>query len=69
MVGLAYFLIPELKGRTLEEVDQLFESKAPLRKFGGVRTMTAEELYQGDLAPRGRGIGGGKLHDNGSDAS
>ncbi|CAH0018366.1 unnamed protein product [Clonostachys rhizophaga] len=64
MVGLAYFLIPELKGRTLEEVDQLFESKVPLRKFGGVRTMTAEELYQGDLAPRGRGIGGGKLHDN-----
>uniref|UniRef100_A0A8H7NF02 Major facilitator superfamily (MFS) profile domain-containing protein n=1 Tax=Bionectria ochroleuca TaxID=29856 RepID=A0A8H7NF02_BIOOC len=67
MVGLAYFLVPELKGRTLEEADQLFESKVPLRKFGGVQTMTAEELYQGDLAPRGRGIGVGKLHDNGSE--
>ncbi|VUC20647.1 unnamed protein product [Clonostachys rosea] len=64
MVGLAYFLIPELKGRTLEEVDQLFESRVPLRRFGAVRTMTAEELYQGDLAPRGRGIGSRKPHDN-----
>lgn len=38
MVVLTYFFIPELKGRTLEEVDQLFASGAPLRKFRAMKT-------------------------------
>jgi MFS transporter, SP family, sugar:H+ symporter len=33
---LAFFYIPELKGRSLEEVDQLFAMGIPLRKFNGV---------------------------------
>ncbi|CAK7237081.1 hypothetical protein SBRCBS47491_009855 [Sporothrix bragantina] len=45
MVVVAYFMIPELKGRSLEEVDQLFQSGAPLRKFGAVKTEAAEQLY------------------------
>lgn len=45
MVVATWFFIPELKNRTLEEVDQLFASGVPLRKFASVKTKTAEELY------------------------
>ena len=45
-VAMVYLFIPELKGRTLEEVDQLFASGAPLRKFKRIETTTAEELYE-----------------------
>lgn len=45
MAVLAYFFIPELKGRSLEEVDQLFASGESLRKFKRVKTQTVEELY------------------------
>lgn len=47
MVILTYFFIPELKGRTLEEVDELFETDMPLRKFGRVKTTI--ELYENRL--------------------
>lgn len=30
---VAFFCIPELKGRSLEEIDALFESNVPLRQF------------------------------------
>ncbi|KAJ5464666.1 uncharacterized protein N7458_000352 [Penicillium daleae] len=46
MVVVAFLYIPELKGRTLEEVDQLFASGVPLRKFKGIRTRRAEEIYE-----------------------
>lgn len=45
MVVVSYFLIPELKGRSLEEIDQLFESGAPLRKFGNVQTTPVERIH------------------------
>jgi len=45
VVGV-FFFIPELKGRSLEEVDQLFASDAPIRKFKDVQTKNAEELYE-----------------------
>ncbi|KAF5559019.1 hexose transporter 2 [Fusarium mexicanum] len=48
MVVLAYFFIPELKGRSLEEVDQLFASGESLRKLGSLKTRTAEEAYESD---------------------
>lgn len=50
MVVLTFFFIPELKGRTLEEVDQLFESGAPLRKFSKIETKTAQEIYHDGVA-------------------
>ncbi|KAL2210860.1 general substrate transporter [Sarocladium strictum] len=49
MVVATFFFIPELKGRTLEEVDQLFESGIVLRKFKSVKTRTAEELYNDEV--------------------
>jgi hypothetical protein len=48
MVVLAYFFIPELKGRSLEEVDQLFSSRVSLRKLGSLKTRTAEEAFESD---------------------
>ncbi|VUC26093.1 unnamed protein product [Clonostachys rosea] len=49
VVVLTYFFIPELKSRTLEEVDQLFASGAPLRKFGQISTRSATEIYKEEV--------------------
>ncbi|KAM0545822.1 hypothetical protein ACHAPJ_011149 [Fusarium lateritium] len=49
MVVLVYLFIPELKNRTLEEVDQLFASGAPLRKFGHISTRSATEIYEEEV--------------------
>lgn len=46
MVIGVYFYIPELKGRSLEEVDQLFESGVKLRHFNKFETKKAEVLYE-----------------------
>lgn len=53
MVVLTFFFIPELKGRTLEEVDQLFASGVPLRKFRKVQTKKAEDVYRENLISKG----------------
>jgi hypothetical protein len=29
-----FFFLPEVKGRTLEEIDEMFEARLPARKFG-----------------------------------
>ncbi|KAJ3484767.1 hypothetical protein NLG97_g6977 [Lecanicillium saksenae] len=49
MVIATYFCIPELKGRTLEEVDQLFASGMPLRDFGKLPTRSPQEAYRIEL--------------------
>lgn len=49
MVALTFFFIPELKGRTLEEVDQMFERGVPIRKMKSIKTRTAEEMYTEEL--------------------
>lgn len=33
----SYFCVPECGGKTLEEIDQLFVDKTPIRKFGKAR--------------------------------
>lgn len=33
-----YFFLPELKNRSLEELEELFAAKVPLRKFGKYET-------------------------------
>ncbi|KAK4141463.1 general substrate transporter [Dichotomopilus funicola] len=37
-----YFCLPELKGRTLEEIDELFERNVPARQFKFTKTNIAE---------------------------
>ncbi|KAI0019703.1 general substrate transporter [Xylariomycetidae sp. FL0641] len=49
MVAVIFLCIPELKGRTLEEVDQLFASGAPLRSFSKIETRTAAEMYEEEV--------------------
>lgn len=44
MLVLAYFFIPELKGRSLEEVDRLFASNTPIRKFKKIQTEAVETM-------------------------
>lgn len=34
----AYLRVPEISGRSLEELDELFESKVPARKFSTTET-------------------------------
>lgn len=60
MLVLTFFFIPELKGRSLEEVDQLFESGVPIRHFGSVRTKTAVEMYQDEMGRDGEGDSAGQ---------
>lgn len=55
MVVAVFFFIPELKGRTLEEVDQLFASGISLRKFKNAETRDAREIYQNDVAEKFEG--------------
>lgn len=48
-----YLFLPELKNRSLEEVDKMFESKLPLRRFGEYRSLDGvgsviTKLEQGD---------------------
>jgi MFS transporter, SP family, sugar:H+ symporter len=44
MFVLAFLFVPELKNRSLEEVDQMFASDTPLRKFGSIKTQRVEDI-------------------------
>lgn len=57
----AFFFMPELKGRNLEEIDQLFEANISARKFSDYETggLTHE------LALRDNGQTDGKVLDDG----
>ena len=46
-VVVTFFFVPELKGRSLEEVDQLFAMDIPLWEFKGTKTVPVEELASG----------------------
>jgi hypothetical protein len=38
-----YFFMPEMKGRSLEELDEIFEAGVPARKFKGYECRIVEE--------------------------
>lgn len=42
-VIVGYFMIPEMKDRTLEEIDQLFASGISMRKFKQFKTVRVED--------------------------
>ena len=46
MVIGVFFIVPELKSRSLEEIDQLFDSGVSLRKLGALETKKAEEMFE-----------------------
>ncbi|MCJ1394678.1 hypothetical protein MMC18_007558 [Xylographa bjoerkii] len=41
-----YFCLPEVKDRTLEEIDEMFEAKLPARKFRGYKCMIKEMVNE-----------------------
>jgi hypothetical protein len=38
-VGFFYFFMPEMKGRSLEELDEIFAARVPARKFNSYQTV------------------------------
>lgn len=44
-----YFRLPEMKGRTYEEIGILFEKRVPARKFKGYHVDAYEEGDEADL--------------------
>ena len=49
MFILAFLFIPELKDRSLEEIDQLFASGIPMRRFGTYKTQTVESAEAAEI--------------------
>lgn len=41
-----YFFIPELKGRSLEEIDELFENKVPTFEFKSFETKILDKALK-----------------------
>ncbi|KAH8897653.1 MFS transporter [Thozetella sp. PMI_491] len=44
MVVFTYFMLPETKDRTLEEIHEMFEAKLPARKFKGYKCTVVEAI-------------------------
>lgn len=52
MYILVWFLVPETKGRTYTELDELFERRIPAWKFH--KTETEEDLQRKEIEARGQ---------------
>ncbi len=44
-----YFLLPEVKGRSLEEIDELFQNRVPLREFPSYACVSAVRAHEAAL--------------------
>lgn len=44
MVVFTFFLLPETRDRTLEEIHEMFEAKLPARKFKGYKCTYVEDI-------------------------
>jgi hypothetical protein len=47
--------VPETKGRTLEEIDELFNNRVPVREFETYRTTIVDEALK-DIRERAGGL-------------
>lgn len=59
MVGciiITYFYLPETKGRSPAELDEMFEAKLPARKFKGYLSALAMENFSVELKAGAHGI-------------
>jgi MFS transporter, SP family, sugar:H+ symporter len=48
--AFVYFMLPEVRGRTLEEIDEMFRNKVPLKDFGKYVCVEIEEARERGLA-------------------
>ena len=46
-VGITYFAVPEMKGRTPAEIDRMFELNLPARKFSGWKNPSIADAEEG----------------------
>lgn len=57
----AYFCVPEMKGRSLEEINEMFDKEIPTRRFGSYvlehRVSDKADVIEMEKAPADR-IGG-----------
>ncbi|KAJ5216188.1 uncharacterized protein N7498_002595 [Penicillium cinerascens] len=54
-VGFFYFNMPEMKGRSLEELDEIFAARVPARKFREYRTVIRETARIDAVSAKGVG--------------
>jgi MFS transporter, SP family, sugar:H+ symporter len=47
-----YFCIPDVHGRTLEEIEELFAMNIPLRQFRNAKTTVSERAQEGEKAAK-----------------
>jgi len=47
--AFVYFYIPEVKDRSLEEIDEMFEARVPAKKFRGYKCMIKEQAHKSTL--------------------
>lgn len=48
-----FFFIPEMKGRSLEELNEIFSARVPARDFSRYQCAIHEEIIHNVVAPKG----------------
>lgn len=56
-----YFFLPEMKGRTLEELDELFQNRVSVRKFPTYECVSSERAKE--RVKEAAGIGKDSVND------
>lgn len=48
-----YFFLPEMRGRSLEEIDELFQNRVPRREFPNYHCLSGERAHEQALKNAG----------------
>lgn len=63
-----FFFVPETKGRSLEQLDELFENRVPTWKFPSYQTqhhiVDADKVFEGQSGQSGQTMGGTPYHES-----